>query len=112
MIITHQRFLKFNSFIKCQIKTINSGLVILGCNLLHEFSTSVELESENVCLSVCLCVCQSPQNFGEAWRLQKCSDLAEIFHTWSLGKYLGVFFSFLENFDFLGRGHNISPKRG
>ena len=49
------------------------------------FSTSVELESENVCVFV-------PKYIGAAWRLQKWSDLAEILHTCSLGKYLGVFF--------------------
>ena len=38
-------------------------------------------------------MCMS-QNFGARWRLQKLSDLAEIWHTCSLGEYLGVFFSF------------------
>ena len=66
------------------------------------FSTSVELQSENVCVSVCVCVRQ--KLWGSLWRLQKCSDLAEILHTWSLGKYMGVFFSFFENFDFWGLG--------
>ena len=61
------------------------------------FSTSVELESDNVCMYVCMYVCL----FG-AWRLQKRWDLAEILHTCSLGEYLGVFFSFFKNFDFWG----------
>ena len=71
---------------------------------IHLFSTSVELESENVCVS--------PQNFGASWTLQKWLDLAEIWHTCSLGEYLGVFFSFFENFDFWGLGTSFSPKRG
>ena len=56
-------------------------------------------------------VCVPAKNFGAAWRLQKCSDLTEIlemeieiFDTWSLVKYLGVIFSFFENFDFWGLG--------
>ena len=64
-----------------------------------QFSTSVELESDNVCVCVCLSVCLS-QKLWAAWRLQKWSDLAEIWHTCSLGEYLGVFFSFFKNFDF------------
>ena len=77
------------------------------------FSTSVELESDNVCLqlSVCLCMCMS-QNFGAAWKLQKWFVLAEIWHICSLGEYLGVFFSFFKNFDFWGLGTSFSPKRG
>ena len=67
--------------------------------LLFLFSTSVELESDNVCMYVCL-----SGNFGAAWRLQKWFDLAEILHTCSLGKYLGVFFSFFKNFHFRGFG--------
>ena len=54
-----------------------------------------------------VCVCMS-QNFGAAWTLQKRSDLAEIWHTCSLGEYLGVFFSFFENFDFWGLGTSFS----
>ena len=64
-----------------------------------KFSTSVELESDNVCLSVCLSVCLYvclSENFGAGWRLQKSFDLAEILHTSSLGEYLGVFFSFFK----------------
>ena len=64
--------------------------------------------SVSVCLCVCLCVC--PKNFGAGWRLQKLSDLAEILHTCSLGEYLGVFFSFFENFDFWGLGTSFSAK--
>ena len=56
------------------------------------FSTSVELESDNVFLSVC------PKTLG---RLQKLSDLAEIC---SLGEYLGVFFFIFQKFWFLGPG--------
>ena len=37
-----------------------------------------------------------------------CSDLAEILHTCSLGKYLGMFLLFFENFDFWGLGTSIS----
>ena len=40
------------------------------------------------------------KNFGAGWRLRKSYDLAEILPTSSLGEYLGVFFSFLQNFDF------------
>ena len=77
------------------------------------FSTSVELESENVCQSVCyhktskivrfswnfahLILGSNPGVFffhlGHAWRLQKLSDFAEILHTWSYGQSLGEFFS-------------------
>ena len=48
--------------------------------------------------------------FGAAWRLQKQSDLAEILHTCSLGEYLGVLFSFFENFDSWGLGTSFSAK--
>ena len=51
--------------------------------LIFKFSTSVELESDNVCVSVCVSVCM-PQNFGAVWRLQKLLDLAEIWHTFVL----------------------------
>ena len=36
-------------------------------------------------------------NFGADWRLQKWSDLAKNWHTWSLGESLGVFFSFFQS---------------
>ena len=54
------------------------------------FSTSVELESDNVCMSVCMSV-------RKLWgSLQKWSNLAEILHTYSLGEYLGCFFHFFK----------------
>ena len=60
-----------------------------------------------MCLCICLSVCMS-QNFGARWRLQKLSDLAEIWHTYSLSEYLGVFFSFFKNSDFWGLGTSFS----
>ena len=50
-----------------------------------KFSTSVELESENVYLSVCQSVC--------SWahcKSQKLSNLFETWYTCRLGKYLGI----------------------
>ena len=38
------------------------------------------------------------ENFGAAWRSQKLLDFVEIWYTCSLGEYLGVFFSFFEDF--------------
>ena len=60
------------------------------------FSTSVELESENVCLCVC------PKYFGAAWRHQKWLDLAENFAHLFLGWISGSGFFHLSKFWFLG----------
>ena len=64
------------------------------------FSNLVELYSENVCLCVSLC----PKTLGQPQEAK--TDLSEIwlhlFLGCSLGKYLGVFFSFVKNFIVIG----------
>ena len=57
-----------------------------------------------------VCVCVSVQNFGAAYRAQKLLDLAEIWYNCSLDEYLGVFFSFFENFHFWARRTRFGPK--
>ena len=69
---------------------------------IHLFSTSVELESENVCVS--------PQNFGASWTLQKWLDLTEILHTCFLGEYLGNFSHLFQNFYIWGFETSFSAK--
>ena len=53
-------------------------------------------------MSVYLSVCH--KNFRAVWRIQKLPDLAEIWHTCSLGEYLGAFFFIFQKFSFLGPG--------
>ena len=101
--------------LKCPIKLYQVTLILLDnsfhslhCFCLsknepmsnHLFSTSVELESDNACLYQSVSVCH--KNFGAAWRLQKWSDLVDIWPSCSLGEYLGIFFSFFKKFDFWG----------
>ena len=50
-------------------------------------------------MSVCSSVRPS-ENFRAGWTIQKRSDLAEIWHTCSLGEYLRVFFHFLKTLIF------------
>ena len=58
------------------------------------FSTSVELESENACMYVCMYVCPEPRDFKNDGIWLKFSHL-----------FLGnVFFSFFIKFDFWGLG--------
>ena len=70
----------------------NEGSVTLQKVLvleIYQFSTAVELASENVCLSV-----SHLNTLGQAGDFKKWSDLAEILHTCSLGESLGCFFIF------------------
>ena len=71
-ILLRRLFISFRAGIQNQCEVICSQLQ------LSLFSTLVELESENVCLS--------PQNFRPGWRLQRLSDSADILHTCYYGE--------------------------
>ena len=79
ILVTHQvQFLKDASDILCLQYVSLSNFY---------FSTLVELESENVCLSTC----SSFRKLLVAWRFQKWSNLTKNLHNCSLGEYLRVF---------------------
>jgi len=68
-------------------------------NLVHNLINHADFKSEILCVCVCVCVCVCPsKNFGAAHRAQKWLDLTKIWYTCSLGEYVGIFFSFFENF--------------
>ena len=56
-----------------------------------------------VCVCVCVCVCLCSTSFGALKGRLKWSNLSEIWHTYSLGESMGVFFPFLKIFDLMAQ---------
>ena len=56
------------------------------------------------CVRACMRACVCSTSFGALKGRLKWSNLSEIWHTYSLGESMGVFFPFLKIFDLRGQG--------